>query len=176
LRFEACSAFTHVSACKFVKSPQVTLYTEVFQRIRLLLHRFDYYRLKQQLPGGDSHPAENRCLSAACAKERRNLEQEAAKHGWTVPDLITAIRRERPLAPEAHGRTVKSPADVETGLQQLVSTGVLWVNRCEVVMELVRSSKPTKARQRLLDAAAEFEKLIQRAMKAARKFREVVGR
>ncbi len=29
-RFEACSAFTHVPACMFAKSPMATLYTEGF--------------------------------------------------------------------------------------------------------------------------------------------------
>jgi hypothetical protein len=76
------------------------------------------------------------------AKERQKLEEAAAKHGWTVPELIAAIQRDRPLAPEAHGRTVKSPADVETGIQQLVSTGDLWMNRSEVVMGLVQKCNP----------------------------------
>lgn len=30
--FEACSAFTHVSACMFAESPKATLYTEGFDR------------------------------------------------------------------------------------------------------------------------------------------------
>jgi Arc/MetJ-type ribon-helix-helix transcriptional regulator len=115
-------------------------------------------------------------LTVKDAEKRQEFEEKAAEHGWTVPELITAIQRDRPLDPKAHGRTVKSPADVETGLQQLVSTGVLWVNRSEVVMELVRSSKSTMARQRLLDAVAAFEKLGQRAMEAAEELGRTAGR
>ena len=55
--FEACSAFTHVSACLFARSPKVT-FTRVLQRIRYLLHRSDCFRPSDRLAGWDSHPLE----------------------------------------------------------------------------------------------------------------------
>jgi hypothetical protein len=55
--FGACSAFTHVSACLFARSPKVT-FTRVLQRIRYLLHRSDCFRPNDQLAGWDSHPLE----------------------------------------------------------------------------------------------------------------------
>ena len=56
--FEACSAFTHVSACLFAESPKVTRYTRVLQRICYLLHRSDCFRPSDRLAGWDSHPLE----------------------------------------------------------------------------------------------------------------------
>jgi hypothetical protein len=50
------------------------------------------------------------------------------------------------------------------------------VNRSEVVIKMVRPGKSAQARQRLLDAAAAFKKLGQRAMEAARKLRDVAGK
>ena len=55
--FEACSAFTHVSACLFARSPEVT-FTRVLQRIRYLLHRSDCFRPSDRLAWLDSHPLE----------------------------------------------------------------------------------------------------------------------
>jgi hypothetical protein len=50
--FEACSAFTHVMACILAKSPEVTLYTEGFNRLVTEAGCPDCYRLERQLPGG----------------------------------------------------------------------------------------------------------------------------
>lgn len=50
--FEACSAFTHVTACILAKSPSVTLYTERLQPLRYLHDCSDCYRLERKLPGG----------------------------------------------------------------------------------------------------------------------------
>ncbi|MGO8745049.1 MAG: hypothetical protein ACLQNE_03580 [Thermoguttaceae bacterium] len=44
--------------------------------------------------------------------------------GWTVPET-----RRRRTGQTAHGGKVKPPVDVETGIQQLVTTGILWANR-----------------------------------------------
>ena len=55
--FEACSAFTHVSACLFARSPKVT-FTRVLQRIRYLLRRSGCFRPSDRLAGWDSHPLE----------------------------------------------------------------------------------------------------------------------
>ena len=54
--FEACSAFTHVTACMLAKSPEVTLYTGVLQPLRYLHDRSDCYRLERQVAGRESHP------------------------------------------------------------------------------------------------------------------------
>jgi hypothetical protein len=56
--FEACSAFTHVSACVVAKSPIVTRYTRVLQRICYLLRRPGCFRPSDRLAGWDSHPLE----------------------------------------------------------------------------------------------------------------------
>ena len=55
--FEACSAFTHVSACMFARSPKVT-FARVLQRIRRLLRRPGCFRPSDRLAGWDSHPLE----------------------------------------------------------------------------------------------------------------------
>jgi hypothetical protein len=54
--FEACSAFTHVPACMVAKSPIVTRYTRVLQRICYLLRRPGCFRPSDRLAGWDSHP------------------------------------------------------------------------------------------------------------------------
>jgi len=54
--FEACSAFTHVPACMVAKSPKVTRYTRVLQRICYLLRRPDCFRPSDRLARWDSHP------------------------------------------------------------------------------------------------------------------------
>ena len=56
--FEACSAFTHVSACMVARSPKVTRCTRVLQRICYLLRRPDCFRPSDRLAGWDSHPLE----------------------------------------------------------------------------------------------------------------------
>jgi hypothetical protein len=48
--FGACSAFTHVSACLFARSPKVT-FTRVLQRICYLLRRSGCFRPSDQLAG-----------------------------------------------------------------------------------------------------------------------------
>ena len=53
--FEACSAFTHVSACLVARSPKVT-FTRVLQQICYLLYRSGYFRPSDRLAGRDSHP------------------------------------------------------------------------------------------------------------------------
>jgi hypothetical protein len=55
--FEACSVFTHVSACLIARSPKVT-FTRVLQRIRCLLRRSDCFRPSDRLAGWDLHPLE----------------------------------------------------------------------------------------------------------------------
>ena len=54
--FEACSAFTHVSACMLAKSPKVTRSIEVLRRHCHLRRRSDCYRLERPVAGWDSHP------------------------------------------------------------------------------------------------------------------------
>ena len=56
--FEACSTFTHVPACMFAESPEVTRYTRVLQRIRYLLRRSGCFRPSDRLAGWDLHPLE----------------------------------------------------------------------------------------------------------------------
>ena len=54
--FEACSAFTRVTACTLAESPKATLYTGVLQPLRYLRDRSDCYRLERPLAGWESHP------------------------------------------------------------------------------------------------------------------------
>jgi len=53
--FEACSAFTPVTACMLAKSPKATLYIEVLQRLCYLHRRFDCYRLERPVAGRELH-------------------------------------------------------------------------------------------------------------------------
>src|SRR6516162_7437125 len=49
--FEACAAFTHVTACLFAGPPRGPFHRELRQ-VRYLPRRPDCYRLERQLPGG----------------------------------------------------------------------------------------------------------------------------
>ena len=50
--FEACSAFTRVTACMLAKSPCGDPLHRRLRRVRRLPRRSDCYRLERQLPGG----------------------------------------------------------------------------------------------------------------------------
>lgn len=55
--FEACSAFTHVTACVLAKSPKVTpLHRSASAEFVTSFHRSDCYRLERQVVGWESHP------------------------------------------------------------------------------------------------------------------------
>jgi hypothetical protein len=60
--FGACSAFTHVSACLFARSPKVT-FTQSTSHVVTSLRRSGCFRPSDRLAGWDSHPTENRRLS-----------------------------------------------------------------------------------------------------------------
>ena len=71
LCFEACSAFTHVTACRLAGSPTATLCHRKLPSIRYLLDRSDCYRAEQpNFPGGDFHPAGERRLSRRTVRDR----------------------------------------------------------------------------------------------------------
>ena len=63
--FEACSAFTRVAACTLAESPKATLYIGGFGCFVTSTTAPIATGSERQLPGGDSHPAEDRCLSTA---------------------------------------------------------------------------------------------------------------
>ena len=60
--FEACSAFTHVTACTLARPPEATLYTGVLVSLRYLHDRSDCYRLERPLAGWESHPLKIRAF------------------------------------------------------------------------------------------------------------------
>jgi hypothetical protein len=51
--FEACSAFTRVTACLLAASPKSDSFHRRLRRLRYLHRRSDCYRLERQLPGGN---------------------------------------------------------------------------------------------------------------------------
>jgi hypothetical protein len=54
--FEACSAFTHVPACMFAKSPKGDPLHRRLRQLRYLHYRSDCYRLERPVAGWDLHP------------------------------------------------------------------------------------------------------------------------
>ena len=54
--FEACSAFTHVTACMLARSPKATLYTKGFGRFVTSTTAPIATGWSDQLPGGNLHP------------------------------------------------------------------------------------------------------------------------
>ena len=55
-RFEACSAFTHVTACMLAKSPTATLYTEGFSGFVTSTAAPIATGWNEPVPGRDFHP------------------------------------------------------------------------------------------------------------------------
>ena len=53
--FGACSAFTHVSACLFARSPKVTFTQSTSTHVVTSLRRSGCFRPSDQLAGWDSH-------------------------------------------------------------------------------------------------------------------------
>ena len=95
--FEACSAFTHVSACLVARSPKVT-FTRVLQRIRCLLRRSDCFRPSDRLAGRDSHPLEIADFSRRTDFSGRKdgpVKGMSSRHSGTVPEFgrFSGIRR-----------------------------------------------------------------------------------
>jgi hypothetical protein len=84
LHFEACSAFTRVTACMLAKSPNVTRYIEVLQRLCYLRRRSDCYRLERLVAGRGSHPLKTKCLGTAYVI-MCNTENSVPQ----VPDVVT---------------------------------------------------------------------------------------
>jgi hypothetical protein len=59
VRFEACLAFTRVTACMLAESPYATLlHRSASARFVTSSHRPDCFRLERPVAGWDSHPLE----------------------------------------------------------------------------------------------------------------------
>src|SRR5215468_7603978 len=63
-RFEACSAFTHVTACTLAESPSDPFHRKLRQ-LRCLCRRFDCYRVERTSSRAGVAPAEVQCLFTA---------------------------------------------------------------------------------------------------------------
>jgi len=61
--FEACSAFTRVTACTLAKSPGGDPLHRRLRRIRYLRRRSDCYRLERPVAGRELHPLKNRTFA-----------------------------------------------------------------------------------------------------------------
>lgn len=57
-RFEACSAFTHVTACMLARPPAAARSLEGFDNVVTFIVASSAYRLKRPLAGWDFHPLE----------------------------------------------------------------------------------------------------------------------
>ena len=68
--FEACSAFTRVTACLLAESPDATLLHRRLRRIRYLLRRSDCYRLERPVAGWDLHPLETAVFARHTVRSR----------------------------------------------------------------------------------------------------------
>src|SRR5215468_2171922 len=63
-RFEACSAFTLVTACTLAESPSDPFHRKL-QQLRCLCRRFDCYRVERTSSRAGVAPAEVQCLFTA---------------------------------------------------------------------------------------------------------------
>ena len=72
--FEACSAFTHVSACIVAKSPIVTRYQSTSTHVVTSVRRPDCFRPSDRLAGWDSHPLKIADFTAYWFVETSHLE------------------------------------------------------------------------------------------------------
>ena len=83
--FEACSAFTHVTACMLAGSPYATLcHRSVSAKFVASSHRSDCFRLERPFAGWDSHPLESAVFARHTVTSRLiNLNlTKAFIHRW----------------------------------------------------------------------------------------------
>jgi hypothetical protein len=92
--FEACSAFTHVTACMLAESPYATLCPRsVSAKFVASSHRSDCFRLERPFAGWDSHPLEiavfaRHTLGYGFADEHVNA---IVRQGLAVPSFKLVI-------------------------------------------------------------------------------------
>jgi len=103
--FEACSAFTRVSACMVAKSPQVTRYTRVLQRICYLLAPLWLLPAERPIGRVGFAPTENRRLS-----RRTEFSERRSCTSRRRPDEFWHTgRRDRSQSPKPTGSPSNGP-------------------------------------------------------------------
>src|SRR6476659_948219 len=76
--FEACSGFTHVTACRIAQSPKATFVTRL--RPGGLPLRLVSYQLNRQLAGWNLPPLVDRALRAHCYVRALAAERRGVRH------------------------------------------------------------------------------------------------
>src|SRR5438552_2219023 len=90
--FEACSAFTRVTACSLAESPAATLCIGVLRCFVTSTYRPDCYRLRRTLAGWDSHPLKNHAWHGAMNWVESLEGTEPRRHEATEGRLARSLR------------------------------------------------------------------------------------
>ena len=112
-------------------------------------------------------------VSVANKRVRRRLQRRAVRQGWSPAELAAAVRAALgPRGPSRPGR-LKRPATAEGGLLQLGVESRLWVNRCEVAVDVVEQEategRPSAEVGQRIQEIAECLKAVERAARVARR-------
>lgn len=81
-------------------------------------------------------------LCAHAKKDRQKIQRQAAKNGWTAPEVHVAIQQMHGGRRGGGGRPMKKPATAEAGLARITADGRLWARRCELVLAALKTVKP----------------------------------
>lgn len=108
-------------------------------------------------------------LCVHAKRQRQNLQRQAAKNGWTAPEVHTAIRQMRGGRRGGGGRPMKQPATAEAGLARITADGHLWMRRCELVLAALKTAKPDgDLRSSAEDAVLALRAVVKAARSAAK--------
>jgi hypothetical protein len=111
--------------------------------------------------------------------QRRDLERQAAEHGWTAPELNSEIPDEfRHKTEPGHGRPLKKPRSPAAGLRQLRSEADVLVRRCKLITREMTSAAESGLDRALKQegraTADQLEETAKSARDAARRLRAML--
>lgn len=112
--------------------------------------------------------------------QRKELERQAAEHGWTAPELNDAIPAEfRHRTEPGHGRPLKKPRSPSAGLRQLRSEADVLVRRAQHVLREVtpvaEHGLDKALKQEVQSTADQLDELVKTGRRVARQLRAMVG-
>jgi hypothetical protein len=120
-------------------------------------------------------------LSVDDLAQGRELERQAAEHGWTAPELNDAIPDEfRHKTQRGHGRPLRKPRSPAAGLRQLRSEADVLVRRAQLMLRVMRSAAERgldkELRQQVQASVEQLDETAKSARDAARQLRSMLGK
>ena len=116
----------------------------------------------------------NYLLTIHDKQQRKAMQRQAIKNGWTAPQLARVIQKSH-RRKTGHGRPVVQPATPEAGLEQLTAEAVMWIRRCEAVMAAVQPGPEKRLKRELRQRAKEAVEVLEEMQQAVRRAKRKLG-